>query len=156
MRCVNSVSYSFILNGEPRGLISPSRGLRQGDAISPYLFLICMEVLSRLITNAEAFGKIHGLKICKRAPSISHLFFANDSLIFFKANEDDCATLKDIFISYKKASGQKINFDKSRVSFSKNISLHQQESLASVLNVERVDKHDTYLGMPMEVSHSKT
>lgn len=155
MRCVRTVSYSFILNGDPRGLIWPSRGLRQGDAISPYLFLICAEVLSRLISNAEAQGQLHGLKICRNAPSISHLFFADDSLVFFKATGGDCEVLKDIFTRYELASGQKINFDKSSVSFSHNVPMELQESLARVLNVTRVDKHDKYLGLPMEISYSK-
>lgn len=78
MRCVRTVSYSFMLNGEPRGTIFPSRGLLQGDAISPYLFLICAEVLSRLISEAEDRELLHGVKICNGAPSISHLFFADD------------------------------------------------------------------------------
>ncbi|KAK9950614.1 hypothetical protein M0R45_006095 [Rubus argutus] len=155
MRCVRTVSYSFILNGVPRGKICPSRGLRQGDAISPYLFLICAEVLSRLISVAEDQDRLHGVRLCSGAPSISHLLFADDSLIFFKANADECVVLKDIFINYEMASGQKINFDKSCVSFSKNVMLDQQLSLASILTVERVEKHDLYLGLPMEISYSK-
>lgn len=155
MRCVRTVLYSFILNGDPKGKIILSRGLRQGDAISPYLFLICAEVLSRLISTAESQESLHGVKICKGAPSISHLFFADDSLIFFKANESECAVLHDILSNYENSSGQKINFDKSKVSFSRNVSLDLQESLASTLHVERVDKHESYLGMPMEISYSK-
>lgn len=98
---------------------------------------------------------MHGLKICRNAPSISHLFFADDSLIFFKASVDECEVLKDIFTRYELASGQKINFDKSSVSFSHNVSMELQDSLAMVLSVNRVDKHDKYLGLPMEISYSK-
>lgn len=156
MRCVRTVSYSFILNGDPRGFVKPSRGLRQGDTISPYLFIICAEVLSCLIKAAENQDRLHGIRICNRAPSISHLFFADDSFIFFKATITECDVLKDIFYSYELASGQKINFDKSNISFSHNVPLDQQESLALILNVCRgVDKHDTYLGLPMEISYSK-
>lgn len=155
MRCVSTVSYSFNLNGEPRGKFFPTRGLRQGDAISPYLFLICAEALSRLISAAEIQQRLHGMKVCRKAPSISHLFFADDSLIFFKANASECAALKIILLSYEGASGQKINFDKCRVSFSRNVPSDIQESLALVLNVERVDKHDKYLGLPMDINHSK-
>lgn len=118
MRCVRTVSYSFIPNGESRGKVYPSRGLRQADTISPYLFLLCAEVLSRLISNAEAQDCLHGVKVCRTTPSISHLFFADDSFIFFKANEEECVVLKDIFLCYETASGQKINFDKSCVSSS--------------------------------------
>lgn len=111
MRCVRTVSYSFIVNGDPRGLITPSRGLRQGDAISPYLFLLCAEVLSRLISNVEAQGLVHGVRICREAPSISHLFFADDSFIFFKEEEAECMILRKLFLKYEQVSGQKINFD---------------------------------------------
>lgn len=95
------------------------------------------------------------VKLCRGSPAINHLFFADDSLIFFKANDLECAVLRDIFLCYERASRQKINFDKSKVSFSKNVPLELQLHLASVLNVERVEKHDKYLGLPMEISHSK-
>lgn len=155
MRCVRTMSYSFILNGEPRGLINPSRGLRQGDAISPYLLLICAEVFSRLITAAESQQRLHRVKICRAAPSISHLFFVDDSFVFFKANETECHELNAIFFNYEQASGQKINYDKSCIFFSHNVPLDQQVFLAGLLKVIRVDKHDTYLGLPMEISYSK-
>lgn len=112
-------------------------------------------MLSRLISEAEDRGQLHGLKICSGAASISHLFFADDSLIFFKANMAKCVMLNNIFTNYERASGQKINFDKSEVSFSRNVPMEIQVSLAGALHVVRVDKHEMYLGMPMEVSHSK-
>lgn len=85
--CVRTVSYSFILNGEPREQVVPQRGLRQGDAraISPYIFLLCPKALSRIISQVEALESIHGVKICDGAPEVSHLFFVDDSFIFFKA-----------------------------------------------------------------------
>lgn len=79
------LTYYFIVNGEVCGLVAPSWGLRQGDAISPYLFLLCAEVLSRLISYAESRELIYGVRICREAPSISHLFFADDSLVFFQS-----------------------------------------------------------------------
>jgi hypothetical protein len=156
MNCVSTVSYSFILNGEPRGKVTPSRGLRQGDAISPYLFLLCAEALSRLISQAEDLRLLHGVQICKEAPCISHLFFADDSFIFFKADMGGCNVLRSILLMYEMASGQKINLEKSCISFSRNVTMSNQVSMAAALGVVCVDKHDTYLGLPMEISHSKT
>ncbi|PRQ56718.1 putative RNA-directed DNA polymerase [Rosa chinensis] len=155
MDCVSTVSYSFIINGEPRGRVIPSRGLRQGDSISPYLFLLCSEVLSRSILNAERIGSLYGVRICMGAPSISHLFFADDSFIFFRAGRDDCEVVKSLLLAYERASGQQVNYQKSCISFSKNVDILMQEGIATILGVIRVDKHDKYLGLPIELSYSK-
>ncbi|KAL0006924.1 hypothetical protein SO802_008426 [Lithocarpus litseifolius] len=82
MSCVTTPSFSVRINGKAYGNIAPSRGLRQGDPLSPYLFLLCAEGFTSLLAKAEYEGKIHGVQICRRAPSISNLLFAKDSLIF--------------------------------------------------------------------------
>ena len=64
MKCVDSATCSFLLNGEPRGFVRPTRGLRQGDPISPYLFLFCTEGLSYLLDHATRTGRLHGHRIC--------------------------------------------------------------------------------------------
>ncbi|XP_062017671.1 uncharacterized protein LOC133734024 [Rosa rugosa] len=155
MSCVKTVTYSFLLNGVPRGRLLPERGLRQGDSISPYLFLFCAEALSRLLSLEEEQGRLRGVKICTATPSISHLFFADDSFIFCQAELEDCESVKDILRRYEEASGQQINLQKSSISFSRNVPMSKQEGLADFLGVQRVDKHDKYLGLPMEVSYSK-
>ncbi|KAK3188889.1 hypothetical protein Dsin_028450 [Dipteronia sinensis] len=86
MRCVCSVSYSFIVNGEVRGDLNPLRGLRQGDLLSPYLFLICADGLSWLLYQEERNGDIAGFRCSKSGPKISHLFFADDSMLFTRAS----------------------------------------------------------------------
>ncbi|KAL0429893.1 UNVERIFIED_CONTAM: putative mitochondrial protein [Sesamum radiatum] len=83
--CVSFVSYSIILGGRQFGNITPRRGLRQGDLLSPYLFLLCTDALTSLISKAEAKGDIRGIQICREAPSISHLLFADDTLICCQA-----------------------------------------------------------------------
>ncbi|XP_024183969.1 uncharacterized protein LOC112188962 [Rosa chinensis] len=155
MRCVSTVSYSFILNRDPSGQILPSRGLRQGDAISPYLFLFCAEVLSRLFMVSEETGKLNGVRVCRGAPSINHLFFSDDSFIFFKAKEHESLELRNTLQLYERVSGQKINYEKSSIAFSKNVRLDKQEFLAGLLGVLRVDKHEKYLGLPMDVIYFK-
>lgn len=82
MHCLFSVRYSFIINGSPKGFVIPHRGLRQGDPISPYLFLLCAEGLSSLISNAVLADQWHGLQVCSGAPTISHLLFADDSMLY--------------------------------------------------------------------------
>ena len=82
MSVFSFVSFSILVNGEPMGHIVPSRGLRQGDPLSPYLFLLCSEGLNGLIQNAVNDRKIQGFSLCRGGPKISHLFFVDDSLLF--------------------------------------------------------------------------
>ena len=86
MKCVTTVSYRIKINGKLSEEISPQRGLRQGDPLSPYLFLICAEAFSCLLLAAETTGELSGIKGCQNAPSINHLLFADDSLLLLKAN----------------------------------------------------------------------
>ena len=89
MCCVSTPSFSIRINGKSYGNIISSRGLRQGDPLSPYLFLLCAKCFSSLLAKVEAENKLHGVSICRRAPSISHLLFADDSLLFYRATQDE-------------------------------------------------------------------
>ncbi|XP_008391158.1 uncharacterized protein [Malus domestica] len=113
MEFVCSVSYSFVINERPRGYLLPSRGIRQGHPISPYLFLRCAEGMSALIAKTEAEGKIQGVSMCPGAPSVNHLLFTDDSLLFCRANVAKCHQISEILTSYGRASSQKVNLEKS-------------------------------------------
>lgn len=105
--CISTVTYSELCNGEVKGFLSPSRGLRQGDPLSPCLFLICAEGLSALLRKAELNGDIHGISVADEASSINHLLYADDSLIFGDASIDECKRLKEVLSTNEAASGQK-------------------------------------------------
>ena len=85
MFCVKSVLFSILLNGSPTPAFKPHRGIRQGDPLSPYLFILCSKILSRLILQAESSGDIHGIKIAHGAPPVSHLMFTDDTFLFCRA-----------------------------------------------------------------------
>ena len=90
MSCMQSVSYSILLNGQAVGSIKPSRGLPQGDPLSSYLFLLCAMGLQGLLQKAEIKGSIKGVAISKYGPRVSHLFFADDNVLFCHAIEAEC------------------------------------------------------------------
>ena len=120
MRCVTTVRYSVRVNGELTDHVVPSRGIRQGDPISPYLFLLCAEGLSCLMQQKERIGAIQGLKNGRSGPPISHLLFADDSMFFARANKRNVDHLKDALTTYCQGSGQKINMSKSSIFFGKH------------------------------------
>jgi len=126
MSCLRSVSYSMLLNGQPIGNIKPSWGLQQGDPLSLYLFLMCTMGLQSLIHKAKVEGLIQGVAICRNGPRISHLFFADDSVLFCRAKEDECQKILDILVVYERESVQKINRDKTNIFFSSN-TLHKTQ-----------------------------
>ncbi|KAK4391663.1 putative mitochondrial protein [Sesamum angolense] len=118
MLCVTTVSYSFVLSGHQFGSIIPQRGFRQGDPLSPYLFLLCTESLSALFRVAAEWGTIPGMAVCQGAPRISHLLFADDTMVFCPANVSIIQHVRQVLDQYKLASGQEINLHKSSVAFS--------------------------------------
>ncbi|CAL1398314.1 unnamed protein product [Linum trigynum] len=155
MSCVTSVSYSVLVNGHKTDCFIPSRGLRQGDPLSPYLFLLCAEGLSALIKKAEKEGQLNGIQIRKKAPTISHLLFADDSLVFGRAVLSECDTLKGILKCYEEESGQLINYNKSEISFSTNVKTSRRLEIGGTLKIKEVTKHPKYLGLPTVVGRSK-
>ncbi|KAL6135235.1 hypothetical protein ACLB2K_067463 [Fragaria x ananassa] len=155
-RYLFSYLLSILLNGQPTDIINPTRGIRQGDPLSSYLFILCAEGLSALISRAIENGIVRGLKMSPSAPVLHHLFFADDSFIFGSASEIECHNFRHLLNVYAAASGQKINYQKSSVVFSSNVAPQQQVLLADVLQVTKVTKHDKYLGLPLRVGRSKT
>ena len=155
MTCVSTPTFSVLINGKPFGHITPSRGLRQGDPLSPYLFLLCAEGFSSLLFQAEVEGRLHGVSICKRAPRISHLLFADDSLLFCQATQKEVNEVNGVLQTYASASGQCINLEKSSVLFSSNTLETQKEWTKATLGVKEVEYFESYLGLPTFIGRAK-
>ncbi|XP_031116658.1 uncharacterized protein LOC116020318 [Ipomoea triloba] len=155
MKCVSTVDYHIAHDGNLIGPILPTRGLRQGDPISPYLFIIIAEGLSAMIKNAESKGLLHGIQIARGAPKISHLLFADDSFLFCKATITETQAVKLILDDYASAFEQFVNFNKSSLFFSPNVTDNLRASICSILRVEGVGNSGTYLGLPSLIGRNK-
>lgn len=148
MMCVSSVKYNVLWNDKSVGPITPLRGLRQGDPLSPYLFILCADGRTSILRKRELQGLIHGgIKICKGALIVSHLLFADDSLFFCRSTRAECMALKQVFSDYDKASGQAMNFAKSGIFFSRNVSKEQKSTLTDIRGIEEPLDTGRYLGL---------
>ena len=155
MECISTVSYSILVNGEPHGYIKPSRGLCQGDPLSPYLFLLCAEGFHSLIQKEKIAGTLKGVSISRGGPKITHLFFADDSLLFCKATKNDVTRIQGILSQYEKASGQQINRQKTTLFFNKSTPLLTQNVIQNMLGVPAIKQYERYLGLPLFVGRAK-
>jgi hypothetical protein len=156
MVCVRSVSYSVAVNGNEVGKVIPSRGLRQGDPISPYLFILCTETFSSLLCKAQQKGVISGVPTSKKGPSISHLFFADDSLVFCKANMVEWRRILNIIDVYERGLGQRINVKKTAVFFSRNTCIDIRKQIVNLSGLVEANRYDSYLGLPTLVGRKRT
>lgn len=148
MMCVKTMSFSVLINGEPRGKIIPTRGLRQGDPISLYLFLLCAEGLSTILWDEVKMGKIKGVSACRGAPQISHLF-ADDCIIFCRAIMDEANRVSQMLKDYEEASGQKLNKEKTSLFFSKNTTREIKDGIKNLFGAQVIQQHEKYLGLPL-------
>ena len=153
--CISIVSYSILVNGKPKGDIRPSRGIRQGDPLSPYLFLLCSEGLNRMLQKAAHNDQTRGFSLCKNGPKILTLFFADDSLLFCRATMSNLQAIRAILSLYERASGQKLNREKTSIFFSKATSEGTREEISNFLGVPEVKEYATYLGLPAVVGRNK-
>ena len=155
MARVSFVTFAIRLNGKPCGMITPTRGLRQGDPFSPYLFLFCAEGLSALMHKATQRNDLKGLAASARGPRISHLFFTDDSLIFCRATEKEGAEVQRILQVYESSSGQQLNRNKTTLFFSSNTPTRIQEAIKSMFGAQVIKSHESYLGLPSLIGKSK-
>ncbi|XP_035547318.1 secreted RxLR effector protein 78-like [Juglans regia] len=88
MKCVSVVSYVALINGKPGSKIQPSRGLRQGDPLSPYLFILCAEGLSSLLNQSDIKGITKGITVSRVRIRVNHLLFADDCILFGSAKTE--------------------------------------------------------------------
>ena len=155
MEYISTATYSVLINGEPHGNITPTKGLCQGNPFSPYLFMLCTEGFHALLKNAELLGDIKGVSICRSEPRLTHLLFVDDSLIFCKAKNSECQKPMEILATYERALRQQVNRDKTTLFFSKSTTQDMQDSIKEANRVPVVQQYEKYLGLPSFIGWKK-
>lgn len=117
MSCISLTRFSVLVNGSPCGFFHSSRGLRQGDPLSPFLFILLAETLRWAIRAARVSGLWRGIKIQNFDQRISHCLFADDTLLFGGASLKEARIIDQVVKNYASFSSQKVNKDKSKIFF---------------------------------------
>ena len=133
MDCISTPRFPFLINGTIQGKVIPQRDLRQGCPLSPYLFLICAEGLSSLISQSERDGQLMDFACNRWGPRISHLLFADDSLLFGRADKSEAEVKKNVLDVYSRQSGQDVNFNKTSIVFSSKVVAARREEIHVML-----------------------
>ena len=149
LSCVSTTSTSLLFNGNKLQSFCPLRGIRQGDPISPYLFLLCMEFLGAYITKMCEEKKWDMVKASRSGPSFSHVFFADDIMLFSKANSKNCNAIIEVLNNFCNLAGQKVNNCKSRIFFSPNVSNRRKQNICRKMGILATNNLGKYLGFPI-------
>lgn len=149
MWCVRSPVYSLLWNGFQTETFTPTRGLRQGDPLSPYLFVIIMETISRAIQKEVDDTTWTLVSFSAGAPPISHLIFADDLLLFSAANDSNASCISNVLHNFARAFGLRCNLTKSTALGSANVEVSAKACIAQILNIPFVPGFDKYLGFPI-------
>ena len=150
MSCVSSTSTSILFNGGALNPFLPSKGIRQRDSLSPYLFILCLEVLGALITEKCQAKQWNPIKTSQGGLAFSHIFFADDLMLFAKADRKNCLAIRDALDVFCNISGQKVSETKSRVFFSPNVDPDTRSSLCDILGFRSTSNLGRYLGFPIK------
>jgi hypothetical protein len=127
----------------------------RGDPLSPYLFLSCVEGFSVLLKNAQLEKNIKGVSFGSTGPTVTHLLFADDSIVFLEGSQSNFQSLRSILQDYEVASGQRVNLQKSSIFFGKGSTDEDKETLKQAIGISSEALSERYLGLPTVVGKSK-
>ena len=146
--CISTIQFSVLINGSLADFFGSSRGLRQGDPLSPMLFLIMMEVFSRMLRRVEGAGLIRGFNLegrKKGGECDSHLLFADDTILFCDADVEQILHIRLLLLSFQAITGLKVNVHKSEMVPIREVA--DMHALAEILGCRVGTLPMSYLGM---------
>ena len=152
--CITTSRISLLFNGSPYKPFKMGRGLRQGDPLSPFLFVLVAEVLNKILIQTANMGLFKGLQIGGKRETLTHLQFADDTLLFCEANELYLQNIKKVLLSFQSFSRLAVNYSKSGlIVFGKDD--HWANRIARQLECKLVQLPITYLGVPLGANMRK-
>ena len=145
--CPQYLMQSWV-NGNAKGWVKASRSLRQGDPLSPFLFTLVADVLSRMLLKTEERNLLEGFKVGRNRTRVFHLQFANDTIFFSNTKKEELQTLKSLLLVFVHISGLKVNLDKSNI-YGINLDQNHLSRLAELLDCKASGWLILYLGLPL-------
>lgn len=149
MTCVTGPSMQILWNGEKTEQFTPSSGIRQGDPLSPYLFVLCLERLCHLIDVSVAGKNWKPISISQGGPKLSHICFADDLILFAEASVAQIRVIRKVIERFCVASGQKVSLDKSKIFFSENVHRDLAKQISDESGIKSTKDLGKYLGLPI-------
>lgn len=148
-QCISTPRMRMLWNGEALNEFSPSRGIWQGNPLSPYLFVLCIEKLFQMITMAVEHNQGHPIQLSRGGPNISHLAFVDDVLLFAEAGVEQIMLMKGILDVFCRVSGQKVSEEKTRIFFSQNANSNLRQQICDNSGFQVTNDLGKYLGVPI-------
>lgn len=148
MTLVISSSFSILVNGSPSEVFIPSRGLRKGDPLSPFLFILMMEGLGRAIKQAKETGKIKGLQLIENGHALNHQQFVDDTMLQGIPTVKEDSAYKNILDDFSQALGMEFNLSITKIFFF-NTNIAIQRNIARILGFQMDSLPSKYLGVPL-------
>lgn len=151
--CMAASRVTVMINGSGQGFIKPTRGLRQGCPLSPYIFILAMEFLSKQFQLHVERGTIKGIRLTKTAPRLTHVLYADDLMIMGKATTQEAQQTLAILQEFATASGLQVNPNKSTMWFSSQCDENCKEVLFAAFGARPAEANEKYLGIIVSQSN---